>query len=87
MSKGLFKSTGVVSSMTFLSRITGFIRDMIAAHLFGATGAVDAFLVAFKPIPICNFVSLTSLAFVQVLIQAALASYNWHEPLYHPHRR
>lgn len=34
--------------MTFISRILGFLRDMIAAHLFGATGAVDAFLVAFK---------------------------------------
>jgi len=34
--------------MTFISRILGFIRDMIAARLFGVNAGVDAFLVAFK---------------------------------------
>jgi putative peptidoglycan lipid II flippase len=34
--------------MTFISRILGFVRDMIAAQIFGATAAVDAFYVAFK---------------------------------------
>lgn len=34
--------------MTFISRILGLVRDMIAAHIFGATAAVDAFYVAFK---------------------------------------
>ncbi len=34
--------------MTFTSRILGFVRDMIAAQIFGATAAVDAFYVAFK---------------------------------------
>src|SRR5471030_2095592 len=48
MSKSLFKSTAVVGSMTFVSRIFGFIRDMVTAHLFGAGAAFDAFLVAFK---------------------------------------
>jgi len=48
MSKALFKSTSVVASMTLLSRILGFVRDIIAARMFGATAAVDAFLVAFK---------------------------------------
>lgn len=48
MSKALFKSTGVVASMTLLSRILGFVRDMVVAQLFGVNASVDAFNVAFK---------------------------------------
>lgn len=48
MSKKLFKSTSVVASMTLLSRILGFIRDIIATRMFGASAAVDAFYIAFK---------------------------------------
>src|SRR5438046_1602700 len=48
MSKSLLKSTAVVSTMTTLSRIFGFLRDMVTAHIFGAGAAFDAFSVAFK---------------------------------------
>lgn len=48
MSKQLAKSTGLVGSMTFISRILGFIRDMVVAQYFGASAELDAFLVAFK---------------------------------------
>src|SRR3990167_7887469 len=48
MSKTLFKSTAVVVSMTMISRVFGFIRDMVTAHIFGAGVAFDAFSVAFK---------------------------------------
>src|SRR5579863_2534180 len=48
MSKNLLKSTSVVSAMTMISRIFGFIRDMVTAHIFGAGAAFDAFSVAFK---------------------------------------
>lgn len=48
MSKSLFKSTSVVASMTMLSRIFGFIRDMVTAQFFGASAAFDAFSVAFR---------------------------------------
>jgi len=48
MSKALLKSTGIVSAMTSLSRVTGFIRDMIYAQLFGAGAGTDAFFVAFR---------------------------------------
>lgn len=48
MSKGLFKSTSVVVIMTMISRVFGFIRDMVTANLFGAGAAFDAFSVAFK---------------------------------------
>jgi putative peptidoglycan lipid II flippase len=34
--------------MTLLSRITGFIRDTLLAVMFGAGGAMDAFVVAFR---------------------------------------
>ncbi len=33
---------------TFLSRITGFLRDMVVAYFFGAGMATDSFLVAFR---------------------------------------
>src|SRR3989338_594146 len=46
--KRLLKATGIISSGTFLSRIFGFIRDMVIAKIFGAGFATDAFFVAFK---------------------------------------
>lgn len=46
--KGLLKSAGVIGAATMVSRILGYIRDMILAHLFGAEMATDAFFVAFK---------------------------------------
>ncbi|MFO1371973.1 MAG: murein biosynthesis integral membrane protein MurJ [Candidatus Competibacteraceae bacterium] len=48
MSKALLKSTGVVSAMTSLSRVTGFVRDMVYAQMFGAGAGTDAFFVAFR---------------------------------------
>lgn len=48
MSKSLLKSTSVVASMTLVSRVFGFLRDMVTAHLFGAGAAFDAFSVAFR---------------------------------------
>ena len=48
MSRRLFKSTVVVGSMTLVSRLLGFVRDMLIARLFGVDLATDAFFVAFK---------------------------------------
>src|SRR6202042_3257870 len=48
MSKSLLKSTSVVAGLTMVSRIFGFIRDMVTAEMFGAGAAFDAFSVAFK---------------------------------------
>lgn len=48
MSKVLIKSTFVVSSLTLLSRILGFVRDMLIARVYGVDPATDAFFVAFK---------------------------------------
>lgn len=48
MKKNLFKNFLSFSSLTFLSRILGFLRDTIIARYFGASFATDAFFVAFK---------------------------------------
>ncbi|MBI2792579.1 MAG: murein biosynthesis integral membrane protein MurJ [Gammaproteobacteria bacterium] len=48
MTNKLFRSTAIVSLMTFVSRVVGFIRDMVLAHIFGASAGMDAFLLAFK---------------------------------------
>ena len=44
----LLRSTAVVSQMTFISRIFGFVRDVVIARFFGASFAADAFFIAFK---------------------------------------
>lgn len=68
----LFRSTMIVSAMTMLSRILGLVRDMVLMGVFGAGGAMDAFLVAFK---IPNFLrrlfaeGAFSQAFVPVLTE------------------
>jgi len=48
-SKGFLRSTSIVGSMTVLSRITGLVREMVLARMFGGTsGIIDAFLVAWQ---------------------------------------
>jgi len=42
------KAAGVVGSATLLSRIFGFIRDVVIAWFFGAGLSSDAFFVAFR---------------------------------------
>ena len=44
----LLKALATVGSMTFLSRILGFVRDTLIARVFGAGLLTDAFFVAFK---------------------------------------
>jgi len=44
----LLRSGSIVSSMTLMSRILGFVRDQVFAITFGAGSLTDAFLVAFK---------------------------------------
>jgi putative peptidoglycan lipid II flippase len=44
----LLKSLATVSSMTLVSRVLGFVRDVVIARLFGAGLATDAFFVAFR---------------------------------------
>ncbi len=42
------KAAGLVGGATLLSRVFGYIRDMVVALLFGAGSATDAFFVAFR---------------------------------------
>jgi len=44
----LLRALATVSSMTLLSRVLGFVRDLVIARLFGAGVATDAFFVAFR---------------------------------------
>lgn len=44
----LVKSTLTVGFFTFISRISGFVRDVMMANLIGASWLSDAFFVAFK---------------------------------------
>jgi putative peptidoglycan lipid II flippase len=44
----LFKSTALVSALTFTSRLFGFVRESIVARVFGASALTDAFFIAFR---------------------------------------
>jgi putative peptidoglycan lipid II flippase len=44
----LLKSTGVVSLMTLVSRVLGFVRDILMATLYGVSAATDVFFVTFR---------------------------------------
>ena len=72
MSGKLLRSAAVFSSMTFLSRLSGLVRDQVYANVFGAGGMMDAFFVAFR---IPNFMRRLSaegsfsMAFVPVLAE------------------
>ena len=46
--KSILKFTSILSAGTFLSRILGFIRDMIFANMLGTAAMADAFFVAFR---------------------------------------
>jgi len=69
---GLLRSTSIFSAMTFISRVSGLVRDQVYAALFAASPAMDAFVVAFR---IPNFMRRLSaegsfsMAFVPVLAE------------------
>jgi len=44
----LLRALAAVSSMTFVSRVLGYVRDFFIARAFGAGFATDAFFVAFR---------------------------------------
>lgn len=45
---GIVRAAGIVSFATLLSRILGYVRDMVIAYFFGTGDAADAFFVAFR---------------------------------------
>ncbi|MDP3730860.1 MAG: murein biosynthesis integral membrane protein MurJ [Candidatus Omnitrophota bacterium] len=46
--KHLIKSTGVIGFATAVSRVLGFVRDIVIANFFGTGMAAQAFFVAFR---------------------------------------
>src|SRR2546425_13068944 len=44
----LFRAASTVSLLTLASRITGLVRDLLQASVFGANTLTDAFNVAFR---------------------------------------
>lgn len=44
----LVKSTAIIGSLTLVSRLFGFVRDMIMANIMGASWLSDAFFIAFR---------------------------------------
>ena len=60
MTKSLYKKVSIASfimmSSVFLSRIIGIFRESVIAHIGGATGEVDAYLVAFLIPDILNHI-------------------------------
>ncbi|EQD57106.1 Virulence factor MVIN-like protein, partial [mine drainage metagenome] len=44
----LLRGVAAFSSMTFLSRLLGLLRETVIAAVFGANAATDAFWVAFR---------------------------------------
>ena len=44
----ILKATAIVGGSTFVSRVFGYIRDMVVASFFGTGMAADAFFVAFR---------------------------------------
>ncbi len=44
----LFRSAATVGGFTMISRVLGFVRDMLIAALIGTGPVADAFVVAFR---------------------------------------
>jgi len=42
------RAAGLMSAATLISRILGYVKDMVLARFFGATGTADVFFVAFR---------------------------------------
>lgn len=44
----IVRSAGLVSLLTFVSRISGYLRDLLLAQILGAANTSDAFIIAFR---------------------------------------
>lgn len=67
----LFRGAAITGGLTLVSRVLGFIRDLLVARLFGASPLADAYFVAFRiPNLLRSFVAEGALnsAFVPVFV-------------------
>ena len=72
----ILHGAGVTGAFTLLSRVFGFIRDLLTAHLFGAGLIADAFFVAFRiPNLLRSFIAEGAMtnAFVPVFTEELIA--------------
>src|SRR5690554_6327474 len=60
------QAAGIVVLLNTLSRVLGFVRDAVIAREFGATGATDAYLVAYT-LPYA-LQAVLGMAFVSVIV-------------------
>ena len=44
----IWKAVGTIGGLTMVSRVAGFAREMLMSRIMGASGAADAFFVAFR---------------------------------------
>lgn len=73
----LFKAASTVSLLTLASRVTGLVRDLLMASVFGASALTDAFYVAFR-IPNLFRRLFGEGAFSQAFVPALAASREAH---------
>lgn len=73
MHRKIIKDTSIVSFGTLISRVLGFIRDILVADFFGTSGLLEAFLVSFR-IPNV-FRSICAEGFVDSAATPVLAEY------------
>lgn len=69
--ESIVRASFVILLTTFLSRILGFLREMLIAHFFGASAVTDSFLVAnIPPVTIAGLISgaLTTV-FIPVFVE------------------
>ncbi len=74
----LIKSASIIGAMTFLSRLSGLLRDVVFAHLLGDRAAADVFFVALR---IPNFFRRISAegAFAAAFVPV-FTDYRMHKP-------
>jgi len=65
------KATFIVFVINLISRVLGFVRDAVIAHEFGASGATDAYLVAYT-LPY-SLQAILGMAFVTVVVPVVTA--------------
>ena len=73
MKSNIITASVVLILLTGLSKITGFIREMVLAYYYGASAITDAYITAttVATIIIGGITSSTALAYIPVLLQPA----------------
>lgn len=68
-SKGIVRTTAVITVMTLLFKLLGFVKQAVVAYYFGTTLETDIYYVAF------NFVGMLSSAFIRAITISMVSIY------------